>query len=108
MVYKKGLAEYYTGSDLSSIEGFIRDRGAYLFTEISIDRHRYGYLADLDIGSWWVRSTVICYARVQNGFVYFVYEYWVVDRYGGGPEVMFEVKYIFLLLSLKDQIKNEK
>lgn len=75
---KEGLSEYYRENDLSPIERFIRDHGAYLVAEISIDR--YGYLAKLDIGSLWVRSTVICYSRVQNDVVY---EYWVVDRFGG-------------------------
>jgi len=78
---REGLSEYYKGKDLTFIEKTIRQRGAYLSTETSIDK--YGYIAKLVPEDYWVTSTVICYSRV---FADQIYEYWVIDRFSGTRE----------------------
>jgi hypothetical protein len=75
---KEGLSEYYKGKDLSYIEEYVKNYDAYLHGEILIDKN--GYLAQIIPNSWWVRSTITCYSRVADDFLY---EYWVVDRFGG-------------------------
>lgn len=73
-----GLAEYYKGRDLNYIEENVKERGAYLRGDAVIEK--YGYLAELVPELSWVRSTVTCYVRLDNDFIY---EYWVIDRFGG-------------------------
>ena len=81
----EGLAEYYKYKDknirysLAYIEKSVRDRGAYLYAETSIDK--YGYLAHIVPEYMWVTSTITCYSRIAGSD--FIYEYWVVDRFGG-------------------------
>lgn len=75
---EEGLSEYYKNKDLNFLEKSIKHRGAYLYTEICIEK--YGYLAHIVPELFWVRSTVTCYSRIHNNFIY---EYWVMDRFGG-------------------------
>lgn len=74
---EEGLSGYYKDKDLNFLEESIKKRGAYLYTEICIDK--YGYLANIVTQKMWVGSTVTCYSREEGAFIY---EYWVVSRYG--------------------------
>lgn len=76
---EEGLSEYYKGKDLYFLEKSIEQREAYLYTDILIEK--LGYLAQIIPQYMWVRSTVTCYARIKSNNI--IYEYWVVDRFGG-------------------------
>lgn len=74
---EEGLSEYYKGKDLDFLKESIEQREAFLWSEISIEKH--GFLAHIMPQSWWVGSTINCYLRIEDDFLY---EYWVVSRYG--------------------------
>ena len=77
-----GLTDYYKGKDLTSIEEHIKSSGAYLPTEIIIEKS--GYLAEIRLASFWIRSIVTCYSRVSDDYVY---EYWVIKFYSTREDV---------------------
>ncbi len=75
---EEGLSNFYKDKNMMALEEAVKKSGAHLYTDIAIEEH--GYLANMIIEYYWVRSVINCYARVNSDNIY---EYWVIDRFGG-------------------------
>jgi len=75
-IITKGIGEYYKDDDFDKINKYIKNKGAYFYTE-SVRSVKDAYLAGIDIQLWWIVCGIKCYVsqRVQDD----VYEYWVIS-----------------------------
>ena len=70
---KEGVSGYYQGRDVAFIEEYAKEHAVHLPTRVLFEE--LGVHAKIRLSSFWIRSIVTCYSRVESDAVF---EYWVI------------------------------
>jgi hypothetical protein len=95
---KEGVSGYYQGRDIAFIEEYAKEHEVHLPTNVIFEKH--GVFAQIRLSSFWIRSIVTCYSRVESDFLF---EYWVIKVDSTRSEPSREIYFLITKSKGKDK-----